>query len=345
MYEKKKYFYVHLLNQMTFLSKRIPLAYLLVTVIIFTGGLFYISLHPVKVIEKIESKNNCDIDLMRDNSYRYVAPLLMTDTKEEDPMFLELKSSIDNFISLEKSSGAITSVSVYVREFNKGKWFAINPDEKYSPGSVMKIMTLITFLKESERDPSLLNKKIKFSTHISELPTQYIVVEELQEGKYYSVKELISRMITDSNNDATALLNSTMDFTTYFSILKGINLEIPSIYQADYPLNAIQVSRLLRLIYNSGILSSDNSEYAMTLLSKSKFHDGIEKSLPKGVEIAHKFGEKFTPTEQQLHETGIVYCNNKPYLITVMTKGTKQDELKQVLSKVSSQVWDFMASR
>ncbi len=342
---KKAVFLHSVFNQMTFLSKRIPLSYLLITVILFTGVLFYISLHPVKVIEKIESKNNCDIQLLRDKSYKYIAPLLMIETAEEDPMFTDLKSTINNYFSQEKSSGSLTSASVYVRDFEKGKWFAINPDEKYSPGSVMKIMTLITFLKESERDPSLLNKEIKFSKHISELPTQSIVVEELQEGKYYSVKELLTRMITDSNNDATALLNSMMDFSTYFTILKGINLDLPSIYQADYPLTAVQTSRLLRLIYNSGVLSTDNSEYAMTLLSKSKFHDGIENSLPKGVDIAHKFGEKFTPSEQQLHETAIIYCNNKPYLLTVMTKGTKQDELKHVLSKVSSQVWDFMASR
>lgn len=83
----------------------------------------------------------------------------------------------------------------------------------------------------------------------------------------------------------------------------------------------------------------------MSLLTKSKFHDGLTKSLPASVPVAHKFGEKFNPIEQQLHETAIIYSENKPYLITVMTRGTDQEKLKSVLNSVSKKVYDFMASR
>lgn len=58
--------------------------------------------------------------------------------------------------------------------------------------------------------------------------------------------------------------------------------------------------------------------------------------------MAHKFGEALDPQGLQLHETGIVYLGNDPYLITVMTKGRDVHQLPQVLSTISRYVFDEM---
>lgn len=330
---------------MKFLLKPIPAIYLIACVLLFSTVITYQILHPVKVVEKVESKNTSDVRVLRNTNFKYIRPFIMADNAMEDPSYAGLRSSINQFINEQHATGNLSTASVYVRDFEQGKWFAINPEEKFSPGSMMKIMTLISYLKDSERNPNLLNTKIQFKAHFSEAPVQTIVTNELVSGRYYSIRELLETMIIDSNNDATVLLNSELNYGTYFDILKLINLSVPDKNQADYPLTTVEMSRLLRLIFNSSVMSAANSEYAMSILARSKFRDGIAKPLPDGTNIVHKFGERYAGVEQQLHETGIIYCNNKPYLLTVMTKGTDQKQLKNILASVSKQVWDFMQAR
>ncbi len=343
-----KGFHLHwpsLIDVMKLFTAKVP-AYILLLTILFAGSLlYYRELHPVKVIEKIESENNNDIHVIRSTKYKYIRPVILADHLNEDNGFDNIRSELNNYINSEKNIGTLKSASVYVREFEKGKWFSINPTEQFSPGSMMKIATLLTYLKDSEHNPELLSKRIQFKAQFSEMPVQKILSGHLTTSKYYTVKELLEAMIIDSDNDATALLSQSMNANIYFDLLKSLDLSIPNKEQTDYPLTTIECSRLIRVIFNSSFLETKNSEYAMSLLTKSKFKDGLAKVLPDGVMIAHKFGEKSFPSEQQLHETAIIYSNNKPYLLTVMTKGEDQEKLKIVLNSISQKVYSYMATR
>lgn len=337
--------YVSLINDMKLFTKSVPAYTLILTILVSSCLILYREHHPVKVIEKIESENNNNVRVVRNTKYKYIRPVIFADYLQEDKSYENIKSTLNDYINSEKSIGELKSASVYVREFDQGKWFCINPDEEYSPGSMMKIATLLTFLKDSERNPELLNQRILFKAHYSEMPLQKIVTGQISTGKYYSIKELLEAMIIDSDNDATALLNQIMNASTYFDLLKSLNLSVPNKEQADYPLTTNQCSRLIRIIFNSSYLEPQNSEYAMNLLTKSKFRDGLAKPLPSDVVIAHKFGERIFPAEQQLHETAIIYSNNKPYMLTVMTKGNDQEKLKIILNSISKSVYDYMANR
>ncbi len=338
-------YYLPLIDVMKLFTTKVP-AYLLVLTILLAGSiLLYRELHPVKVIEKIEKESNNDIHVIRNTKYKFIRPVILADHEKEDNGFENIKSVLSDYINSEKNLGSLKSASVYVREFDQGKWFSINPDEQYSPGSMMKIATLLTYLKESEQNPELLNRRLKFNANFSEMPVQKIVSGRLTTGKNYTIKELLEAMIIDSDNDATVLLNQIMNANTYFDLLQSLNLSIPKIEQTDYPLTTIECSRLIRVIFNSSYLDPKNSEYAMSLLTKSKFKDGLAKLLPNDILIAHKFGEKSFASEQQLHETAIIYSNNKPYMLTVMTKGEDQEKLKTVLNSISQTVYAYMANR
>ena len=330
---------------MKLLTKSVPAYILFLTIFIAGGIILYQKLNPVKVIEKIESKDLCDFQIIRNTNYKFVRPLILGDRNCEDEGYNILKTNLNEYLNSEMSNGALKSASVYVREFEQGKWFAINPNETFSPGSMMKIATLITFLKDSEHNPDLLNQRIQFKASYSQMPVQSIVSGRLSSGRTYSVKELMEAMIIDSDNDATMLLSQRMNANIYFDLCRSLNLSVPTKEQVDYPITTSECSRFLRVIFNSSYLESKNSEYAMNLLTKSKFNGGLTKLLPETISIAHKFGEKFNPIEQQLHETAIIYTADKPYLITVMTRGADQQKLKGVLNSISKKVYDFMAAR
>ena len=87
-------------------------------------------------------------------------------------------------------------------------------------------------------------------------------------------------------------------------------------------------------------LNYQYSEESLNLLSQAAFKDGLVAQLPNNIKIAHKFGEHVVGQNGvantiELHDCGIVYYPDHPYLICVMTKGTDITALAQLISNIS----------
>ena len=66
--------------------------------------------------------------------------------------------------------------------------------------------------------------------------------------------------------------------------------------------------------------------------------------VPSSTVVAHKFGEHVSLANGQintieLHDCGIVYYNNNPYFLCIMTKGRDLGELKNIIKGISSIVY------
>jgi hypothetical protein len=69
------------------------------------------------------------------------------------------------------------------------------------------------------------------------------------------------------------------------------------------------------------------------------------KGLPANCIVAHKFGEGGLDNAPNFSESGIIYCGNTPYLVTIMTKGKDMKMLPLVVSDISKKVYEKMSSR
>jgi len=100
-------------------------------------------------------------------------------------------------------------------------------------------------------------------------------------------------------------------------------------------------SSFFRILYNASYLSKEMSSKALKLLTQVNFNKGLVAGLPKGVKIAHKFGERGYALNdiKQLHDCGIVYHPRKTYLICVMTKGNKIEDLEYIIQKISKFIY------
>jgi hypothetical protein len=63
--------------------------------------------------------------------------------------------------------------------------------------------------------------------------------------------------------------------------------------------------------------------------------------VPSGTVVAHKFGERVLPSKnvKQLHDCGIVYYPQFPYVLCVMTRGNDFVTLQQAIKGVSDIVY------
>jgi beta-lactamase class A len=297
----------------------------------------------VNVSKSIEP--SCSYKINRVTKYAFIKPLLFGEKDCEALSMQSIKKEIQNKIDQYKKEGVLISASVYLREFERGDWMCINDTETYYPGSLIKVVGMLSYLKLAEEDPSILNKKYVFQSPSDVIPNQTFSSKEIEHNKSYDIKQLLKYMVSYSDNNATYLLNKNVNQVKFLDVFRDLSLPVPDMNKSTMKFTIKDYSAFFKILYNAGYLTIDNSEFALELLADCDFKYGFAAGVPSSLEIAHKFGEAGDISTRQLHETGIFYLNNKPYLLSVFTKGYDIKALPQVLKSFSAITYKSMADR
>lgn len=279
-------------------------------------------------------------ELVQENSkYPHIRPLILpwdqklNRTQELFPFRNVIDASIAKLVQEKK----VEVVAYYFRDLNNGPYFGINIDQSFSLASLLKVPVLMSYYRWAEQDPSILKKKLVFyESNVKRIDENPLTKPKtrLQPGETYIVEDLIEKMITESDNDSFQLLVENIDVGLLADPYNLTESEIDS-KDDDYSGSLRRYSTFLRAIYNASYLSRPYSEKAMQVLARSEFKEGIVAGLPKGIEVAHKFGVRESKDTHQLHDCGVVYYPNNPYLICIMTKGKDIRDLSSVIKQLS----------
>ncbi len=292
----------------------------------------------VTTTDKVE----CTENMSSLSGYHLIKPLLDAKRECESESLASIKGDLGNYIDQQKQAGAISAASVSIRVLSSDEWTSVNGDETYFPGSLMKLPMLIAFLRMEEAKPGFLDQKVTYTGKGTTNIKQTFETKSIETGHAYTLRELLEYMVAYSDNNATQLLNNYMKIDAINRVFTDIGLTPPPA-NADYfkyKISAKDFSKFIIGIYNSSFLSNTASEFAAELLTRSDFKDGLIKQLPPNVKVAHKFGEAGQATGTELHETGIIFIEGKPYQITIMTRGADIKKQAEIISQLSKMVYD-----
>jgi len=291
----------------------------------------------------------------RSEGYRFISPLLECDSGQNiyQGQTAALKEKLDELIAEKTETKKSSGVAVYFRDLRNGPWFGINENIKFVPASLMKVPVMIAYYKLAETDPDILLKKITVKKTVPENYEQsYKPSQKIEAGKDYSINELIYYMIAFSDNDALTLLLQNIDQNFLLKSYTDLGVIIPGAKSLDDELTVQEYSSFFRILYNASYLEPEYSERALQTLSQSEFKKGIAAGLPENIQVAHKFGERFdvgpgnqTSSEKQLHDCGIVYDPDHPYLVCVMSKGNDFDELSKTIQEISRTIYENVSDK
>ena len=241
----------------------------------------YYNLHIVDRTDEVEQ--------IRENSskYKFINPIIFVADrrKVEFEEYADLKNKIEDYVSDATWHGKAQNISVYFRDLNGGEWFSVNPEELYAPSSMMKVATLMAYLKLAEDNPGILTEQVAYTPTGSE-GQNYKVGKQFSAGNY-TVKELLEQMLIESDNDAAVALNG-VHAEEVLKIYKDLELPDPLSDKIDF-MSAGAYSRIFRTLYNGSYISREYSEYALELLSKTKFTNGLAAGSNRNT-VSHKFG-------------------------------------------------------
>lgn len=257
----------------------------------------------------------------------------------------ELKTSKRIFEEVEKINPDV-SLDVYFRNLNNWPWFGIHEDEKFARIWTLKMPLFLAYLKWSEQEySSVLEKKYTIQNKTVKDEWIYTPKNTLEDGKEYTVSQLLREMIVNSNETAAQILreNIPVSYIDRVYLELGLTLEGGRTDQDDISLK--EYSSFFRILYNAAYLSPKTSEFALSLLTQTDFKEGIIKWVPKNVQVANKFGERIYTNEAgekfyKIHDCGVVYYEQYPYMICIASEGKNEKILANTIGETSRIVYE-----
>jgi beta-lactamase class A len=315
------------------------------TIIWFVLGAFLGALIMFFITANNPSNNQKQaFKLERQAGFQYINPLLDCENYQSSNLrgLSSLKENINQYIAKAKQDKKVSHVSVYYRDLNNGPWIGINEFEYFTPASLLKLPIVMAVYKKAETNPEILQNNIIYEASREGQYTANIDDKiQIKIGETYTINQLIEYTLRYSDNNAKDILEWFIGPAYVDSVYSQIGLKISNRDQSKDFLTIKEYASFFRILYNSSFLSREYSQKLLELLSYSEFKDGIPAKIPKEVTISHKYGErgyKDSPLKQ-LHDCGIVYLKNKPYIICIMTKGDDFKNQTDFISGLSEVVY------
>lgn len=313
---------------------RLNLATFLIFITGLALGVFVAPFLPKKTSLETESQQ-----VRQFGQYAYINPLLECNVAEGviDARKENFHEDMKAFITDLQEKRGLSYVALYFRDMNNGPTFGVNQEDEFFPASLLKVPVMMAYYRWSEDEPTLLQQEILY-----ESPRDFGVMttikprEELREGQMYTVEELIRRMIVYSDNQALGLLTTELPLEKMRDLFGMLGVGDDVLSDPDAKLTVKEYAAFFRILFNSSYLSRENSEKALQLLASTDYNDALPAGVSIGISVAHKFGEAGTgDVERQLHDCGIVYFPDHPYLACIMTRGRDTEVLKNSIVDIS----------
>lgn len=297
-------------------------------------------------INSIKASFKGSVTHEKGGSYVYTNPILDHELSQELSNTIVSSNAARNFVENLKEKKNIKHVSVYFRDLNNGPWIGVEEKEYFSPASMLKTPLLISLLKWSEKDQSVLFKEVIaeerfFDNNLA----QHTNVNAIKKGESYTLIDVATKMIQQSDNVAAKILYEYIPVSFVDDTFTNIGVSFVS-NGDDNLIRVKDIAAFYRILFNASYLNRDNSEKALSILSNTSYKDGLVAGVPKGITISHKFGERFASGvllssglipegDVQIHDCGIVYVPGKPYILCVMTRGEDFKLQQQAISEIS----------
>ncbi|MFA4830264.1 MAG: serine hydrolase [Thermodesulfovibrionales bacterium] len=283
---------------------------------------------------------------IRPGGYEFINPLLECETAQdtvEGKNLRSLKRKIHDFIDEKEKERGISHVSVYYRDLNNGPWIGVDEKVLFSPSSLLKVPLMMAVLKDAETNPQILRQRFTFTDKDSNTFENIKSSKAIELGKSYSAEELIHFMIANSDNNAYLLLLKNFSQDKLIRVYTELGVAVPYDSKKEDFMSVKEYASFFRILFNASYLNREMSMKALKFLSVADYRNGIVAGVPSNVGVVHKFGERSLGADaeiKQMHDCGIVYYPDHPYLLCIMTRGKTFSRLEGIIKDVSQLVYN-----
>ena len=232
--------------------------------------------------------------------------------------------------------------SIYVWEYENGKYVDINAEEQFSAASIIKLPVLVRMFKSIEANQMTIYDEMTLTDYYKAPGSGNL--QYMRTGSRYSLDALAKTMIQDSDNSATNMIMAKMGGMDDVNIgLRdwGISKTYVRTWLPDLTgtnkTTALDLAKILYNLDNPAFLNLNSREYIIDYMSHVKNNKLIAAGLGEGAVFAHKTGDIGT----MLGDAGIVYApNSQKYIIVILAnRPYNSPQGKEFIVKASNLIY------
>ncbi len=274
-------------------------------------------------------------------------------TKNEYPLIDPVRQLIDQKYFLttiqpirEKLKELVTNqektsqlkITLYLEDLNTGSNVSINQETRVFPASLTKLPVAIVAMGKVARGE--WTDQTEITLEDKDKDSNRGELYKLPAGSRLTVSDLIRLALEKSDNTAHVMLLKNLKSEEIQEYWEAIGLE--DVFNEAGELSAKEYSRIFRSLYTASYLDRESSNRILNYLVNADFKNYLNTGVPDNVKFAHKYGR--SAEEFVYSDAGIIYLDNHPYMITVLTQGEKaEDEAKVIefMKQVSKESYKF----
>jgi beta-lactamase class A len=250
-----------------------------------------------------------------------------------------------NINEVDRSLDGVLGVAIL--DLNSGRKFLSNGDELFPQASSIKIAVLAELYRQAQSGKLKLTDL--YTVQASDLVPDSSIMGGLTPGvTRITLRDLATMMVAVSDNSATNVLIDRVGMENVNAMLDSLTLVHTRLRRKMMDLKAAGEGRenvstpaemmsLLEDLYRGKVLNKDMTDAFFNMLATHK--DGfISRDLPEGLRIANKPGE----LEGVSNDSAVVFVENRPYVICVMTTYLRRErDGEAAIAKISASAYSM----
>lgn len=244
----------------------------------------------------------------------------------------------DQLRALLNQSTTIGTYGVYVEDLQTGAWLGLSERDLFFPASLAKMPIVVAIYKKVQDGGLMLGQNIVITE--KDIDARFGTLAYVEPGTEFTVEELIKYALVDSDNTAMRALLHQLTIDEIMEARLAMGLNWPKEKDDVTRASPREYANMFRSLYIASYLRRPFANQMLSLLADTPFDNQLVGGLPTNVRVSHKYG--VTPDEESTHDCGIVYLEQKNYLICVMSKGAPVETADRMIAEISKETYEFM---